>query len=84
MARWISQPAKALAEPRSPATMVIMAVSITGRDTDVQMPIPTPPTSPAAVPHTAYIGIAAVFGDACTVVAVVIVLPRSVTFRSRR
>jgi hypothetical protein len=60
-----------------------MAVSIIGRDTDIQMPIPMPPTSPAAAPHTAYTGTAAVFGGACTVVAMVIVLPLSVTIRSR-
>ncbi|MFD7282583.1 hypothetical protein ACFV80_37575 [Streptomyces sp. NPDC059862] len=82
MDRWISQPTKALVDPSSPATMVIIAVSIIGRDTDIQMPIPTPPTSPAAAPHTAWTGIVAVFGDICTVVAMVIVLPM-LMFRSR-
>jgi hypothetical protein len=42
--------AETLVEPRRPAIMVIIAVSIIGRDTDIQMPIPTPPTSPAAAP----------------------------------
>ncbi|MFB7170241.1 hypothetical protein ACFCYM_05315 [Streptomyces sp. NPDC056254] len=54
--------------------MVIMAVSIIGLETDIRMPTPTPPSSPAAAPHTAYTGIAAILDDACTVVAMVIVL----------
>lgn len=71
MDRWISQPTTALVEPSSPATMVIIAVSAIGRDTDIQMPNPTPPTSPAAAPHTAWTGMTAVVGDTRRVVVIV-------------
>ncbi|GAA4129523.1 hypothetical protein GCM10022285_17210 [Streptomyces tunisiensis] len=73
MDRWISQPAKALVEPSSPATIVIIAVSMTGRETDIQMPMPTPPTRPAAAPQTACTGITAVLEEMCDAVVMVIV-----------
>ncbi|GBP98780.1 hypothetical protein SSP531S_01730 [Streptomyces spongiicola] len=51
--------------------MVIIAVSAIGLDTDIQMPIPTPPTRPAAAPQTACTGMTAVLGDTCIVAAMV-------------
>ncbi|ODA70550.1 hypothetical protein [Streptomyces sp. AVP053U2] len=71
MARWISQPATALVEPSRPATMVIIAVSMIGLETDIQMPMPMPPTTPAAAPHAACSGMTAAPGVTCRVVAMV-------------
>ncbi|MBB6415449.1 hypothetical protein [Streptomyces sp. AK010] len=51
--------------------MVIIAVSVMGLGTDFQMPVPTPPTSPAAAPHAAWTGMAAAPGDTCVVVVMV-------------
>ncbi|MGW0916794.1 hypothetical protein ACWD1Z_34505 [Streptomyces sp. NPDC002784] len=53
---------------------MIIAVSIIGRETDIQMPIPTPPTRPAAAPHRAWTGMAAILGGTFTAVVMVEVL----------